>query len=169
MTPNKYRVVVAALSLSALGFAGLVVDESYTDSAVVPTRGDRPTVGFGSTFRDDGTPVKLGDTITPARAILRSVNHIAKDEAQLKRCVTGAMSQAEYDILVNFSYQYGPAATCHSAIVRHINSGRYAQSCEAYTLYKFSAGYDCSTPGNHICAGVWTRNLERRNQCLAAQ
>ena len=165
----KHRVVVAALSLSAMGFAGLVMEESYTDRAVIPTKGDRPTVGFGSTFRDDGTPVQMGDTITPARAIARSVAHIAKDEAGLKRCVTGAMSQTEYDILVKFSYQYGVTATCNSSMVRNINAGQYAQACEGYTLYRYSAGFDCSTPGNRVCGGVWTRNLERRDACRAAQ
>ena len=163
------RIAFAALTLSAAGFAGLVLEESYTDRAVVPTKGDRPTVGFGSTFRDDGTPVQMGDTITPAKAIARSVAHIAKDESGLKRCVTGALSQPEYDILLKFSYQYGVAATCKSSMVRHINAGQYEQACEGYLLYKKSAGYDCSIPGNRICGGVWTRNLERREQCLAAQ
>ena len=163
------RVAFAALTLSAAGFAGLVLEESYTDRAVVPTKGDRPTVGFGSTFRDDGTPVQMGDTITPARAVARSVAHVAKDESGLKRCVTGALSQAEYDILLKFAYQYGVRATCASSIVRNINAGNYAQACDGYTLYRYSAGYDCSIPGNRVCGGVWTRNLERREQCLAAQ
>ena len=163
------RIAFAALTLSAAGFAGLVLEESYTSSAVVPTKGDRPTVGFGSTFRDDGTPVQMGDTLTPARAVARSVAHIAKDESGLRKCVTGAMSQVEYDILVKFSYQYGVYATCNSSMVRNINAGNYKLACEGYTLYKFSAGYDCSTPGNRTCGGVWTRNLERREQCLAAQ
>jgi len=163
------RIAFAALTLSAVGFAGLVLEEDFTDRAVIPTKGDRPTVGFGSTFRDDGTPVQMGDTLTPAKAVVRSVNHIAKDEAGLKRCVTGAMSQPEYDILVNFSYQYGVKATCASSMVRNINAGQYAQACEGYPLYRYSAGYDCSTPGNRVCAGVWTRNLERRDACRAAQ
>lgn len=152
-----------------MGFAGLVMEENYTGSAVIPTKGDRPTVGFGSTLRDNGTPVQMGDTITPTRAIVRSVNHIAKDEVALKRCVTGAMSQAEYDILVNFSYQYGARATCNSSIVRNINAGRYAQACEAYTLYKYSAGFDCSIPGNRVCAGVWTRQQTRHAVCMGVQ
>ena len=163
------RIAFAALSLSAAGFAALVLEEGFTGQAVVPTKGDRPTVGFGSTFRDDGTPVRMGDTITPQRAIVRSMAHISKDESGLKRCVTGALSQPEYDILLKFSYQYGVRATCNSSMVRHVNAGQYAQACEGYTLYRYSAGHDCSAPGNRICGGVWTRNLERREQCLAAQ
>ena len=162
------RIVVAALSLSAAGFLGIAVQEGYTDRAVVPTKNDRPTVGLGSTFRDDGSPVQMGDTITPVQAIKRSVTHIARDEAGLKQCVTGPMHQAEYDVLVDFAYQYGVRATCASSMVRHINSGRYPEACEAYKLYRFSGGYDCSVPGNRICAGVWSRNLERSAKCAAA-
>ena len=139
-------------------------------TAAVPTQNDRCTNGFGSTFKEDGSPVKCGETITPPQAIKRSLAHIAKDEAGLKRCVTGAVYQAEYDILGSFAYQYGVPATCKSSMVRNINSGKYAQACEGYTLYKFSGGNDCSLPQNKkICGGVWKRNLERRDACLAAQ
>lgn len=166
---RRPRSVVAVLALSAAAFVGIVQNEHYTERAVIPTKNDRPTVGFGSTFRDDGSPVRMGDTITPVQAVVRSVAHIGKDEAGLKRCLTGAMYPGEYDILVDFAYQYGVAATCSSAMVRHTNAGRYSQACEAYTLYKFSGGFDCSIPGNKVCGGVWKRNLARRTQCLAQQ
>jgi GH24 family phage-related lysozyme (muramidase) len=166
---TKTRIAVAALTLSAAGYAGIVLHEAYTDTAVVPTQNDRPTVGFGSTFRDDGAPVQMGDRITPHQAVARSVAHIAKDESGLKRCVTGELSQAEYDILVDFAYQYGVVAACKSSMVREVNAGRYEAACRAYTLYKFSGGFDCSTRGNRRCAGVWKRNLERQARCLAAQ
>lgn len=165
------RVAVAALSLSAAGFGALVVREDYVATAMIPTAGDRPTVGLGSTFRDDGTPVQMGDTITVPKAIKRSLTHIGKDEARLKQCVTAPMSQGEYDVLVDFSYQYGVDATCKSSMVRFTNAGQYAQACQAYTLYKRSQGRDCSKPehwGSKGCRGVWLGNLERRDRCLTA-
>lgn len=168
----RRRSAIAALVLSAAGLVGILSDESYTDRAVVPTVNDRPTVGFGSTFRDDGSPVWMGDTITPAQAVKRSLAHINKDEARLKRCVTGELFQGEYDVLVDFSYQYGVAATCVSSMVRHVNAGNYPAACNAYTLYKRSGGYDCSTmingKPNKRCWGVWTRNLARRDKCMEA-
>lgn len=45
------RSLVAALALSAAGLIAIVDREGYTDAAVVPTRNDRPTYGFGSTVR----------------------------------------------------------------------------------------------------------------------
>lgn len=166
---SKVRLYVGSLVFSAAAFGTLVAHEWYTAEALIPTKNDRPTVGFGSTFRDDGTPVRLGDTITPPAAVARSIAHIANDEAGLKRCVTGPLTQGEYDQLVGFAYQYGVPTTCRSTMVREINAGNYLAACEGYTLYKFSGGFDCSTPGNKRCAGVWTRNLERRQKCLDAQ
>lgn len=166
---NKSRLAIASLVLSAAGFVGIVQHEGYTDKAVIPTRNDRPTVGFGSTFKEDGSPVKMGDTITPHQAIARSYAHISKDEAGLKRCITAPLHQAEYDTLVDFAYQYGVAATCNSTMVRQVNAGNYAQACEGYKRYRYSGGFDCSTPGNRRCWGVWTRNLGRYQRCMEAQ
>lgn len=166
---KNFRMPVITLTLSAAAFVTLVTHEGYTDKAVIPTKNDRPTLGFGSTFRDDGSPVQIGDTITPPKAVARSAAHIAKDETGLKQCVTGSLSQTEYDTLVGFAYQYGVAATCASSMVRETNAGNYLAACHGYTRYKFSGGFDCSTPGNKVCAGVWARNLERQAKCLSAQ
>lgn len=167
------RLPVAALVLSAAGFAGIAVNEHYTDTAVIPTKNDRPTVGLGSTFRDDGTPVQMGDTITPVKAIVRSIKHIQKDEAGLKRCVVAPMHQVEYDVLVDFAYQYGVPTACRSSMVLYTNAGRYADACNAYTRYRFSGGYDCSTTingqPNRRCWGVWKRSQERKEKCLSVQ
>ena len=51
------RKTVAALTLSAAALVGIVLHEGYTDRAVIPVKGDVPTIGFGTT-----TGVKLGDT-----------------------------------------------------------------------------------------------------------
>lgn len=168
----RQRIIVTALSLSAIGLVQIVTEESFVSKAMIPTKGDRPTVGFGSTFRDDGTPVRMGDTITPQKALARTQAHIAKDERGLQKCVTGAMNQTEYDLLVNFSYQYGVAATCKSGIVRNVNSGDYVQACKTYNEYRFSQKRDCSLPqhwGPQGCKGVWLRNQERMATCMAAQ
>ena len=183
------RIAIAALSLSAAGFVGLVSHEGFTDRATIPVKGDRPTVGFGSTFRDDGAPVQMGDTITAPKAVARSFNHIAKDESRLKQCVTAPLTQHEYDTLVNHAYQYGAYVTCQSTVVRLTNEGRYAEACQAYLKFKYITApvsygqgwepfkfdpdgkptryrFDCTTPGNKTCAGVGQRSLARVKTCM---
>jgi lysozyme len=162
------RVGIGALALSAAGLVGLIAHEGYTERAVIPVKGDRPTVGFGSTFRDDGAPVQMGDTITPPKAVARSLAHVQRDESRLKKCVTAPLHQAEYDLLVDHAYQYGAVATCGSAIVRHTNAGRYADACAAYLQWRFVKKRDCSVRSNG-CYGVWTRSQERQARCLEAQ
>lgn len=165
---TKLRVAVGALIVSGTALVGLVSHEGFTDKAVIPVKNDRPTVGFGSTFREDGSPVQMGDTITPQQALARTLAHINKDEAGIKTCVKVPLNQIEYDTMVDFAYQYGAHTLCKSSIVRYANVGNYASSCAAYLEYKYAGGYDCSTPGNKRCSGVWTRSQKRQQACTGA-
>lgn len=167
---KKARIAVGVLTLSAAAFVGLMRDEGYVDRAMIPTKGDRPTVGFGSTFHEDGRPVKLGETTTPVRALVKAQAHVSKEEAIFRRSLEGAyLHQEEFDLYMNWVYQYGTGRWSGSAMRREILAGRYHAACDALLLYKFSAGYDCSTPGNRVCAGVWTRQIERHDKCVGAQ
>jgi len=170
---NNPRIVVASLSLSAAALVGLAVHEGYTDEAVVPVKGDVPTLGFGMTQRPDGTAVRMGDRTTPIEALQRTLAYTQRADAQIKRCVTAPLHQAEYDLMADFGYQYGIAALCKSSIVARANAGDYRGACEAYLKYRFVAGYDCSTlvdgRPNRRCWGVWTRQQQRHAQCMAAQ
>lgn len=167
---NRSRTFVGALALSAAGLIALVAHEGYTDKAVVPVPGDRPTVGFGSTFNPDGSPVRMGDTTTPQKALRMTLAHTGKDELQLKRCVTGVLNQAEYDVLVDFTYWRGRGGACRSEVVRAINRGDHKASCEAYLDLdsRRTAGKDCKDPANR-CRGVWLRAQERHRKCMEAQ
>ena len=100
---SRARVVVASLSLSAAAFIGLVMDENYTDTAVIPTKNDRPTVGFGSTFHADGSPVKMGDRTTPVRALVTAQAHISREEVIFRASLEGAsLHQAEFDVYMDW-------------------------------------------------------------------
>ena len=169
-TPSKpSRIMIAALSLSAAGIVGLMGQEGYTDTAVIPTRGDVPTVGFGSTTRADGSKVRMGDRTTPVQAAQRTLAYTQDADTAFKRCVRVPLHQAEYDTYLDFGYQYGVPTLCASSIVRNLNAFQYAEACESLLAYRFSAGYDCSTPGNKVCSGVWTRQQKRHAACMAAQ
>jgi lysozyme len=164
------RIIVAALTLSAVAFVGLATNEGYTDRAVIPTKGDRPTLGLGSTTREDGSAVRMGDTTTPIKAIKRTLNYVQADEADMRKTLEGvALHQAEYDVYMDWRYQYGATAWRNSSMLRDLRAGEYEAACNDLLQYKYAANYDCATPGNKICAGVWTRQLKRHAQCMAAQ
>lgn len=167
---NKMRVGIAGLAVSLSMFSALVYKESYTDRAVIPTKNDRPTVGFGSTFWEDGRPVKMGDKITPVRAVQLATAHVTKEEAAFRATLPGVeLHAAEYDIYMDWAYQYGTGAWRASSMRRNLLDRDYRAACDALLLYKKSGGYDCSITGNKICAGVWTRQKERHAACLAVQ
>lgn len=167
---NTQRTLIAALTLSAAGFVGIISQESFTSAAIIPTRGDVPTMGYGSTTHEDGRPVRLGDTTTPDKALARTLAYVQDDEADMRKSLDGvALYQDEYDVYLDWRYQYGASAWRNSSMLRELQVGHYPAACNALLKYKFSAGYDCSIPGNKICAGVWSRQLKRHAKCMAAQ
>jgi lysozyme len=167
---TKARVAVASLTLSVAAFVGILVSEDYTEGAVIPTKNDRPTLGFGSTFYEDGRPVQMGERIKPVRAVVLAAAHVSREEQLFRESLPGAqLHQAEFDLYIDWVYQYGPGAWRKSSMRREILVGNHRKACDALLLYKFSGGFDCSIPGNRICAGVWTRQLERHSKCLDAQ
>lgn len=169
MNPRS-RIIVAALALSAAGFSAWQASEGFTNTAIIPTQGDVPTIGHGSTRYEDGTPVKLGDKITRERAAVLARNLITADEKRFVASLSGvALHPEEFDTYMDFVGQYGIGNWRNSSMRRHILAGNYTAACNSLLLYKRAAGYDCSTPGNKRCAGVWTRQLERHAQCMDAQ
>lgn len=162
------RTLIAALALSASAFVGLAVNEGYTEGAIVPTKGDVPTYGFGSTTRADGTRVQMGDKTTPVAALQRSLEFIQVSEAKIKRCIAVPLAQGEYDVYVEMSYNIGAGAFCSSTIVRRLNALDYAGACQAILMWNKVGATDCSVPGNKTCWGLWQRRLDARTKCLAA-
>ncbi|AZG14921.1 glycoside hydrolase family protein [Cupriavidus pauculus] len=166
----KQRIAVAALTMSAAGFAGWQASEGFTDHAVIPTKGDVPTIGHGSTRYEDGRPVRMGDKITRERAAILARNLMTADEKRFVASLPGVkLHQAEFDVYMDFVGQFGIGNWRASSMRRDLLMGDYVGACNALLLYKYSAGYDCSTPGNKRCYGVWTRQLGRNRKCLESQ
>jgi len=121
---NKPRLSITALCLSASAFVGLAIHEGYRDTAYIPVPGDVPTIGFGTTGG-----VKMGDKITPPKALERALSDVSKFEGAIKQCVTVPLSQGEYDAYTSLAYNIGHAAFCSSTLVRRLNREEYAAAC----------------------------------------
>lgn len=171
----RNRIAVAALSLSIAGLAAWKANEGYTSVAVIPTQGDVPTIGHGSTRWEDGTAVRLGDTITPARADVLARNLASQDEKRLAASLPGVkLYPEEFDLYLNWIGQFGIGNWLKPKSPRTwLVKGDYRGACDALLNWRYSAGYDCSTTingkRNKRCWGVWTRQLDRHAQCLAVQ
>ena len=179
------RVLAATLTLSAAGFAtwqanegdgpttvqpdGVVVHHPY-----VPTQGDVPTIGHGSTRYEDGTAVRLTDPpITRQRAEQLARNLHSEEEARFKASLPGVLLyQGEFDLYMDFVGQYGMGNWRTSSMRRHLLAGDYLRACQALPQWRFQAGRDCRLPKNwgpKGCKGVWTRQQKRHADCMAMQ
>lgn len=92
------------------------------------------------------------------------------DEKRFVASLPGVkLHQEEFDVYMDFVGQFGIGNWRASSMRRDLLMGDYVGACNALLLYKYSAGYDCSTPGNKRCYGVWTRQLDRNRKCLESQ
>lgn len=167
-------MMVAALTLSAAGFAGWKASEGFSEKPYIPTQGDVPTIGHGTTYYENGAPVKLTDPpITRARAEQLARNVLSQKEQQFRASLPGVkLYQEEYDLYIDFVGQYGIGNWRTSSMRRHLIAGEYRQACDALLKWRFQAGRDCKKPENwgpKGCKGVWTRQQERHAKCIAAQ
>lgn len=179
---SRARKAIATLTISMAGVAAWIASEGSSPVSLspqgqellaphIPTKGDVPTIGHGSTRYEDGTKVKLTDSpITRERAVQLARNLMSEDEARFRASLPGVkLHQEEYDLYIDFVGQYGIGRWRSSSMRRHLLASNYTAACKALLLYKYSAGYDCSTPGNTRCYGVWTRQLKRYDACMAVQ
>ena len=162
----RTRIAVGSLALSAAALVGIVANEGYSDKAIVPVPGDVPTVGFGSTTRDDGSPVQMSDRTTPPQALGKALRDVQAYEGKLKRCVTVPLYQHEYDSFVDLAYNVGPAAFCGSTLVTKLNSGDYPGACAEILRWRYFKGRDCALPENkRLCGGLWVRRQQENRRC----
>ncbi|MGL5156267.1 MAG: glycoside hydrolase family protein [Aeromonas veronii] len=170
----RKRVLAGLLSISAAGFATWMQSESFVSAPYVPTKGDVPTIGFGSTRYESGVRVTLADPpITRQRAAELARNLLAKDEARFRSSLPGVtLYQEEYDLYLDFVGQYGIGTWNKSAMRRHLLAGDYKSACADLLKYRFQDGRNCSLSMNWGiggCKGVWTRQLARHAKCMDAQ
>jgi len=182
MEKNSVRVAVASLALSAAAFVGITQRESFTAAAVIPTKGDVPTYGFGSTVKEDGSRVQMGDTITPVKAVRLTLKHIQGDEGKLRECLGEDVKlyQAEWDIYVDLAYNIGFYTFCTNkltggpgVIPKALQEGNYVAACQGILRYRYAAGYDCATlingQPNKRCWGLWADRQRIYKSCMEAQ
>lgn len=148
------RMKLAGLALSAAALVGLALHEGYTDTAIIPVKGDVPTIGFGTT---EG--VKLGDRTTPPQALVRALQDAQKYEGALKRCVTVPLHQHEYDAYISLAYNIGPTAFCGSTLVRKLNAQDYAGACKEILRWDKFKG--------QTLRGLTIRRQKEHEQCMS--
>lgn len=165
---NQNKYLVSGLFASILFFGGLMGYEGYRAKPYLDT-GGIITQGIGSTTKPDGSKIKMSDPpISKETAIEWARHHVAKDEVTFRKSLQGVrLSQQEYDLYLDFMYNFGQSNWRSSSMLRNLKTGKYKAACDALLKYKFVAKRDCSIRSNN-CYGVWTRQVERHKKCIAA-
>jgi len=75
-----------------------------------------PTIGYGNTFYEDGSKVKMGDKITQERADALLMNILPKFHDTIDRNIKVGLRQCEFDALVSFCFNCGSSETLFKMI-----------------------------------------------------
>jgi lysozyme len=80
------------------------------------------TIGFGSTFYENGAKVQIGDTITQHRAeslLLITANKFA---VEVRKLVKSNLNEKQMAALISFAFNLGIGALSKSTLLKLVNS-----------------------------------------------
>ena len=82
-----------------------------------------PTIGYGATFYEDGTKVKVSDPeITEERATQLLQNVLKTFEKHVDTFTRDDITQQQFDALVCFAYNVGVGALKSSTLLKKVNA-----------------------------------------------
>ena len=166
---NKTKYMVTMLT--AISVVGIAYTQSKEGTVLVPYKDSVgvATIGTGTTVYPNGQKVKMTDPkITQKQATKYLKFHINKDAKIFNKSLLGVpLSQTEYDLYMDFTYQFGTGAWSSSSMLRNLKQGKYKQACDSLLKWKYAAKRDCSVRSNN-CYGVWVRQVERHSKCMGA-
>jgi lysozyme len=130
---------------------GLALTESFEGCALIPYQDVAGvwTDGYGNTHN-----VVPGQAITQAQAESDLLRNVADAVAAVNRLVHIAMSQDEFDSLVDFTFNLGASAFAGSTLLKLLNARDIEGAANEFQKW--------SEAGGHVVAGLLRRRLAER-------
>lgn len=176
-TPSIIRTTVTGLTIASVALLSHIEKKEGYIEIARPDPIGIPTGGYGTikhrTGENAGQAVKNGDVFTKEKAnaeLLAYLNEMQPEIIKSLKKDNGEyveLYQEEFDIIVDFVYNMGVGNWNKSSMRKYYLQGDYINACNAYALYKYANGKDCSIRANG-CYGVYSRSIERRDNCLNA-
>lgn len=125
--------------------------EAYKDIVGVPT------IGCGNTYYEDGSKVKIGDTLTQEGADRLLANTLKIYANAINKLVTSNINQSQFDSLVSFCYNIGIKGFTGSSVLRLVNKNTddYERISGAFQLW--------SKAGGKTIQGLLNRRIKEAN------
>lgn len=103
------------------GFA-TAIDGGRKAQAYWDKKGEKWTIGYGSTFYKDGSAVKEGDVITKQEAIDLMRWFISEVDKVIYPYIKVPLNDNQYAALLSLGYNWGPGRVKNSDVLKAINS-----------------------------------------------
>lgn len=167
------KTKIAVTMASAISLGGVAFTQVQEGTVLKPyyDSGKVATIGTGTTVYPNGQKVKINDPpITKKQAAEFLQIHMNKDAKIFNKTLLGVpLSQEEYDLYMDFTYQFGTGAWSSSSMLKNIKQGKYVQACkslEAWRKVRIKGVLkDCRIRSNN-CYGVWKRQELRIKKCM---
>ena len=100
-----------------------------------------PTIGWGNTFYEDGTKVKMGDQISKTDA-LKLLEVVANRDFADKifPSIKVKVTQSQFDAMVSLAYNIGAGAFLKSTLLKKVNAGDFAGAGEEFLRWNKALG-----------------------------
>lgn len=145
MSKNLNRYPVSHIIISAVLASTIMLYEHFVPDAMIPIKGDVPTIGYGTTVNPDtGKPIKLGDKIDRKTADRYLKKDLDVFKTGIAKCIKAPLTENEFNAYMSLAYNVGAGAICKSSIPKKLNAGQYEAACK--TILQFNKMSDVSKP-----------------------
>ena len=104
-----------------------------------------PTIGFGSTYYEDGVKVKLDDKpISKDRAEELLINTVNTFDKQVSSLISKniTLNQNQFDAIVSFAFNIGIGNFTTSTLLKKINKSDFTGASEEFKRWNKSGGVE---------------------------
>ena len=128
------------MKISSRGLELIKDFEGFSSSAYLDVV-NIPTIGWGNTFYEDGTRVKLGDQISKTDAIKLLEIVANRDFAdKIFPSIKVKVTQSQFDAMVSLAYNIGVGAFLKSTLLKKVNAGDFTGAGEEFLRWNKAGG-----------------------------